>query len=1026
MSTFKRFVLCLAISLAGFAAYAQQITVTGTVTSSADKLPIIGATVFEVGTVNGTATDINGAFTLNVNPGAKIEFSSIGYTTVELVAAPEMNVVLDEDSKMLDEVVVTGYTVEKKSDLTGSVSVVKMKDIADVPTGNVLSALNGRVAGVNVTTDGAPGGGNTAMHVRGTTTINNSSPLYVIDGVMTRDNVGSILASNDVESIQVLKDAASAAIYGAQAANGVIIITTKRAKNGEVKVDLNMSLSAQTFTTNYKLLNAQQWGEAYWQAFKNTNGGATPSSLVYGNGPEPVLNTTTPYYTAPNGETWTASDTDWLGQMYKTALMQNYSATISRGGKYGSTSLSMSYIGQDGLLKKTDYKRINTRLTSDFNFWDGRFTVGESISVNYWKQHFNEGGIEETLVAMHPAQPVYSDWGGYGGGYMDVFNDKPNPVRLQDNQGNNRHTNWRIFGNVYAQLEPVKNLFIKTNFGVNYYSSLNSEFTPAWREASRVEALNSLTVRNNQSLQWVWSNTINYVFTRDKHSLTLLGGMEMKRNYGEHIMGTGKGLTIENIDYRYLDRVTTGKDVSNLASYYSMISYFARANYSYDGKYLASVTVRRDASSRFGKKNNAGVFPSVSAGWRISSEQFMERSRDWLSDLKLRVSWGLNGNDEIDNEATYTKYLMSLNGASYNISGDNQTLAPGVFKDYLGNPLLKWEQTRQVNVGLDAAFLNNRLTFSFDYYHKKTSGMLFQPPYAGVIGEGGYTFENCIGMNNQGVEFLIGWRETRESGVSYEFSFNGSLYRNKITSLPESIKYTFGGGTPTHSIIGQPLGSWMGYKTSGVFRTQAEVDEYMETYNVQLGQPGVGRIRYEDVNSDGIINTADQTWLGSDNPAFSAGLNISVGYKGFDIAAFFNGMVRQAWNNSKFYTDLWQGWNGNHSTRLLGAMKAWDNFQQTGVYNSKTPALTLVDANNETRSSQFYIENGNFIKLKTLTIGYTLPQHLTQKARMNRVRFYVQGENLFTLTKYTGADPEGLGYVYPLPRTFTFGINIGF
>lgn len=848
----------------------------------------------------------------------------------------------------------------------------------------------------------------------------------MIDGVQTRDNVGSILASGDVESIQVLKDAASAAIYGAQAANGVIIITTKRAKSGEVKVDFGASLSAQTFSTNYKLLNAQEWGDVYWQAYKYSNGGATPNSIIYGNGPEAVLNTTTPYYTAPDGETWTASDTDWLKTMYKTALMQNYSLTISKGDKYGSSSLSVNWIDQDGMLKNTDYKRFNTRLTSDYKFFDGKLQIGESVAINRWTQHLNQAGIEEQLVAMHPAEPVYSDRGGWGGGYMDVLNDKSNPVRLQENQKNNRHTYWRIFGNIYAQLEPVKNLFIKTNLGVNYYNDFNSEFVPSWTESTRTVATNELTVRNNQSLQWVWSNTANYLMDIGKSSFNFLLGAEIKRNYGEHLQGYGTGLVIEDKDYRYLDQVTGGKNVSNLASYYSMVSFFGRANYSYDGKYLASVTVRRDASSRFGSNNNAGVFPSVSAGWRLSKEDFMKGTRSWLSDLKLRASWGMNGNDEIDNEATYTKYLASLDGASYNLSGDNTTLSSGAFKSYLGNPDLKWEQTRQLNFGVDASLLDDRLTFAFDWYDKKTTDMLYQPPYAGVIGEGGYTFENCISMKNRGVEFILGWRDTMENGLGYDIAFNGSMYSNEITDLPESIWYTFGGGTPDHSIVGHPFGSWMGYKTDGVFRTQAEVDEYVKRYSVELGAPGVGRIRYKDVNGDGKINTADQTWLGSDRPRFSGGLNISLSYKGFDASLFFNGMVRKAWNNSKYYTDLFQCWQGNHSTRLLDALKAWKHYESTGVYDSKTPALTAVDNNNESRSSEFYIENGNFIKLKTFTIGYSLPSSIVEKIRVSRARVYIQGENLFTITRYTGADPEGLGYTYPLPRTFTAGISIGF
>ena len=1000
-----------------------QTEIHGTVTDPTGET-VIGATVMEKGTSNGTVTDFDGNFTLKVAPGKTLVFSYVGFQTMEVAAADGMQVQLQEDANELNEVVVTGYTSEKKADLTGSVSVVKMKDIADVPTGNVLSSLNGRVAGVNITTDGTPGGGSTSTLVRGTTTINNSSPLYVIDGIMTRENVGSILSSNDVESIQVLKDASSAAIYGAQAANGVIIITTKRAKKGEVHIDFDASLTAQKFVTNYDLLNAQQWGDVYWQAYKYSNG-TTPSSLVYGNGENAQLNTTTPYYTNPEtGETFTATSTDWLKTMHKTALMQNYSLTLSKGSENGSSSLSLNWIDQDGLVKETDYQRFNARVTSDYHFLDNKLRVGESVAINRWKEHVTAGGLEELLVAIHPAIPQYGSQGGWGGGYIDVLGDKANPLRLQQNESENRHEYWRVFGNVYLEVEPIKALVLRSNFGVNYYDGKQSMFVPKWTESARSVDNNELTSRNDYALDWVWTNTAAYTLTKGGHTANFLAGMEAKRRKTELLLGYGTGMTIEDINYRYLNTTTSGARNEGIASKYSMVSYFGKVNYSFEGRYLAAFTLRRDASSRFGKNHNSGVFPSVSGGWRISDEKFMEKTRSWLNDLKLRASWGVNGNDEIDNEATYTKYLVDLARASYNLSGNNTTLTPGALRDYTGNANLRWEQTRQVNIGFDAMFLKNRLSVAFDYFWKNTKDMLFQPPYAAVQGEGGYTWENCVAMKNRGYEIVIGWHDRLENGLTYGIDFNAAAYKNKITELPQSIYYTFGNGTPDHSAVGQPFNSWMGYKTDGVFRTQQEVDEYRAQYDVQIGDPQVGRIKYLDVNGDGKINTADQTWLGCDQPKFTAGLNLSAAWKGFDVALFFNGMKRKAWNNSKYYTDLFQLWTGNHSTRLLNALHAWENYEETGVYNSSTPALTLVNSNNEDRSSDFYVEDGSFIKLKTFTLGYTLPQQLVSKAHISRARVYFQMQNVFTITDYTGADPEGLGYTYPLPRTFTFGLSV--
>lgn len=1018
----RAFLFTLLFTMVCMVMQAQSLQVEGTVISKSDGEPIIGATILEKGTTNGTITDFDGKFTLSVNQEAEITFSYVGFKSQTLKAQGVLNVVLEEDSEVLQEVVVTGYMTEKKASLTGSVAVVKMKDVADVPTGNVMSALQGRVAGMNITTDGTPGGMNTGALVRGTTTINNSAPLYVIDGVQTRDNIASILSSNDVESIQVLKDAASAAIYGAQAANGVIIITTKRAKEGDVRVNFDMSLTAQTFATGFDMLDAQQWGDVYWQAYYNDYG-AYPSSAVYGNGNKAVLQE---YYYDQDGVKIRTGNTDWTKEIYSTALMQNYNLSLSKGFKDGNASLTMNYMDQDGLCRNTDFQRFNTRLTSDFRFVDNKVRIGESVSVNYWTRHLNPSGIEEAVIAQHPAIPVYDENGNYAGGYVDILGDKPNLIRLTDNEANNRHKYWRIFGNAYLEIEPVKRLIFKSNFGLNYYNEFNSTFVPSWQEASRVVDTNELSVTHNYSLQWIWSNTLNYSFDINKHSFNLLAGMEAKKEFGESLSGYGRGLVIEDLDYRYLDAVTSGQTVGNNVSEYALVSYFAKVNYDYADKYLVSGTLRRDASSRFGMNHNSAIFPSASVGWRISSENFMQKTQDWLTDLKIRASWGINGNDMIDNTATYDKFAMSLQNSSYNISGDGVTLAPGVYKTHSANNDLRWEQTEQWNIGIDAAFLNNRLSLSLDYFNKNTTDMLVERPYIGVIGEGGYYWYNGVSMKNNGFEGTFTWRD-HVKDFNYDISVNLSYYQNEVTDLPEDIYYTYGGGNGTDkSLVGQPYGSWMGYKTDGIFHTQAEVDAYNQQYDVQLGKPGVGRIRYVDVNGDGVINTSDQTWLGSDQPKLIAGLNLGASWKGFDLSLFFNGMIRDAYNNSKFYTDLFQLWTGNHSTRLLDAMNAWEAYKQTGVYDCEVPSLTTVDNNNESRVSEFFIEDGSFIKLKTLTLGYTFPEKVTKKLHLNNARVYFQAQNLFTLTHYTGADPEGLGYTYPQPTTYTFGLSVGF
>ena len=1011
----------LMLWIVAFAAHAQNITVKGNVVSATDAEPLIGASVVSsVQESLGTITDFDGNFTIDVPEGSSLTISYIGFVSVTVKAAPQLNIELKEDAETLSEVVVVGYSTEKKSDLTGSVSVIKMKDVADMPTGNVMQSLQGRVAGMTVTTDGTPGGLSTATSIRGASSFRSDAngPLYVIDGVMTRENPGTIINSNDVESVQVLKDAASASIYGAQAANGVIIITTKRAKKGEASVTFDASLTMQTYTSGLDLLDANQWGDVYWSAYKYAHNGATPASSVYGNGATAKLQT----YQNLNGADVLPQTTDWEDQIHRTALMQTYSIGLQKGAENGSSSLSLSWLDHDGIVKGTDFKRLNSRFSSDYGFLDNRLKAGGNVAVNWWTSHDMPGGIEENAVKQHPAKAVYDVEGVYVDQIYDILGDTPNAMRLIENAAANKNEYWRVFGNAYLQVEPIKNLIVKTNFGVNYYNETHKTFEPAWLR----DTVNKLTQSTSKNQDWVWTNTAQYNFDLDKHSFMALAGFESKKYHNENFFGYGTGLQIEDPNYLYLSNVTANKNVGAGASNYSMVSGFGKLNYTYDNKYLVSFTLRRDASSRLSKDHNYDWFPSVSAGWRLSQESFMEPTQSWLSNLKLRGSWGINGNDLIDNEAFYAKYLMSLDRGSYNMSGDGTTLSPGAYRIRTTNPDLKWEKTYQTNVGVDAGFLNNALSVSLDYFYKETKDMLVEKPYIATIGEGGYCWYNGGEMTNQGFEGQINWRGNITSDFSYDLGFNFTYSKNKVTDLLEDIYYTYGGGYTGHTLVGQSLGSWMGFKTDGVFKTQAEVDEYRQKYQVEFGSPAVGRIRYVDVDGDGKINYNDRTWLGCDLPKAQFGFTVGAQWKGFDLNMFFSAIIRDAFNNSKYYTDLFQCWNGNHGTRLLEAAQAYDRFLQTGVYDSETPAPTTDNSNNEHEVSEFHIENGSFLRLKTLTLGYTIPKALQEKAKIQNARIYLQAQNLFTITGYSGADPEGLGYPYALPRQFTMGFQLGF
>ncbi len=984
-----------------------QSSIKGHVYSAADRQPIAGAAIIETNNpANGTTTNANGEFTLVANYGTTVTISCLGYKRQTVKISGSNTFFLEEEINELEELVVTGYTAEKRADIIGSVSVVKMSDIKDIPTGNVMTALQGRIPGMQISTNGAPGGVGYSVQIRGITTINDSSPLYVIDGVQTRGHLSTILNANDIESIQVLKDAASSAIYGSKASNGVIIITTKRGQKDRVTVEFSAQLSAQTIANRLNMLNARQWGEVYWQASKND--GITPSHPVYGSGDVPVI---PEFIDSSNNQR--ASDTDWQDEGYGTGFMQNYNISVSKGTERGSSSLGINYIDDKGMLKYTEFKRINIKLNSDYNFLNNRLRIGENLNLSRYTESLAPSGIHELLISQHPLIPVHTEDGNWGG-YVSSLSDMNNPIRMMEESRDNTSGNWRALGNLFIEVEPLKNLILRSSLSIDYRNGFSRAFTPKWKEGTRENAQNSLDINNNYEYEWIWSNTVTYDIKLKDHSISLLAGLEAKSYRTEYLTGKRTDFLIQTPEYLYLNAGAGTQTNTNGASEYAMFSQFGKISYNYKEKYLFSSTLRRDASSRFGSQNNAGLFPSVSAGWRISRENFMSGLK-FLSDLKLRASWGKNGNDLVDNEATYSKFYLNNDNASYDIIGSDNSVSSGVIKTRSANNMLQWEVTTQTNIGIDAALFDNRLMISFDWWNKNTDDMLIDRPYIGVIGEGGTYSYNGASLNNKGFEGIITWRD-RIRDFRYEVTFNFSRFRNEITSLPEDIYYTWGGGNGVDkSIVGQPYGSWFGYRTDGLFRTTEELDNGVE----QPGK-GLGRIRYVDLYADNMINDKDREWLGSANPKFSGGLNVAMAYKQFDLSFFLSGMIRDVWNNSKFYTDFFQLWPGNHGTNLL---KAWN---ETTNFDSDIPALTLQDLNNEGRVSNYFIENGSFLRMKSLQIGYTLPQHLAKKIAMNSARIYFQVQNVFTITNYSGVDPEVLGYDYPLPRTFTLGINIGF
>jgi len=1013
-------------------ATAQGIEVKGTVVSSEDGMPLPGASVIVSGTSNSTSTDLDGNFTLaNVAPTAVLSVSYIGFITQTIAAQPTVAVTLKSDNKELEAVVLTGYSTQKKTDIIGAVAVVDMKALNKQVAPNPIQALQGRVAGVRVTTDGSPSGANTNVVIRGVGTLNNTSPLLVIDGVPTKAGMHE-LNPNDIETIQVLKDASSASIYGSRASNGVIIITTKKGKNGKMRINFNNYTAISNFANRTKVLNAQQYGQALWQA--NVNDGIDPNSnnvsyqFDWGvvNG-KPTLNKVLVPEYLDAAHTLKSSNTDWYDAISHTGIAQSYDFSVSNGTDKGSYLFSLAYYDNKGIVNTTEYKRISARMNSSYKYFDGALTVGENFTLNRNGEVSDPGVLDPALRAL-PIIPVRTVNGQGWGGPVGGMNDRQNPARLLEYNKDNGYKYLRLFGNAYADLELIKNLHIRSSFGIDYgyYNkrSLQRSYVSGYLHNDQT----SVTIDQSVSDKWTWTNTAQYNVSLGKHNVNLLAGTEMYRDVFDNTTLRKNDFILETPDYMYPDAGTGESFTSGTSTQYKLLSFFGKAEYDYDGRYLASATIRRDGSSRFGKNNRFGTFPAVSAGWRISREKFVQDKAKFISDLKLRAGWGQTGNQEISNTAIYSLYLANYAGGSptwatsygtaYDMSGANNGQLPsGFIATQTGNDDLKWETTTQTNVGLDFGFFDQKLSGSVDYYIKKTKDILVQPPYLGAIGEGGNRYVNGASMENKGWEVSLGYRDETSGGFTYDISGNFSANKNKITQLPSAVRNSYGGNGLDDNILGRPINSMYGYVADGLFRTQEEVDSSAE----QPGK-GLGRIRFADLNGDGVVDTKDRTWIGNPNPGFNYGLNVTLGYKAFDFTMFWEGIGDvDVINTKKYQTDFWSvdDVGSNKGTRLLNAWSV-DNPK------SSIPALTTVDRNAESRFSTYYVEKGDYLKLRVLQLGYNLPKSLLEKYSMESLRLYVSGQNLLIIDakNFTGVDPESPAYGYPLPMTFTLGLNL--
>lgn len=1030
----KRFVLNAILLFAmAIAAQAQSITVQGVVVSATDSEPLIGASVVssEKGAV-GTATDFDGRFTIAVPQGSSLTVTYVGYKPVTLKAAPEMTIKLSEDTELLEEVVVVGYSTQKKADVTGAITAVNVDDIAKQNENNPVKALQGRVPGMNISADGNPSGAST-VRIRGIGTLNNNDPLYIIDGVPTKSGMHE-LNGNDIESIQILKDAASASIYGSRAANGVIIITTKKGKG--LKVTLDASVAASFYANRMKVLNAEQYGRAMWQAYVNEGQDPNTNALGYhfdwgydASG-YPVLNGISMSKYLDSNNTTPAGDTDWFDETTRTGIVQNYNFSVSGSTDKLSSFFSLGYYKNLGIIKYTDFDRISARFNTEYKPIENRLTIGEHFTLSRTTEVQAPGGFTQNILQFNPSLPVYTEDGEFAGP-VGGYPDRENPLARLKRNKDNRYTYWRLFGDAYANLDFGRGFSARTTFGIDYSQKKQRIFTYPITEGTMANATNGVEAKQEHWTRWMWNAVASYNKDFGRNHVDALAGIELIRESSEWFSGYKEDFAILNPDYMWPDAGTGTAMAYGSGEGYSLVSFFGKVNYSFDSKYLAGVTLRHDGSSRFGKNNRYATFPSFSLGWRINNETFM-KDVQWVSELKPRFSWGQTGNQEISNNARYSIYVPQYSGdtwggggygTSYDIAGSNggSNLQSGFKRNQMGNFDIKWETTTQYNAGADFAFLKNRLHGSLDWYYKKTTDILVQMVGIAAMGEGTTQWINAGEMLNKGLELNIGWRDNTSWGLTYEVTGNISTYTNEITALPTTVAAngTFG-GNGVESVIGHPMGAQVGYVADGIFRSQDEVDNHA----TQEGA-APGRIRWRDLDGNGVINEKDQTWIYDPTPAFSYGLNVYIQYKNFDFTMFWQGVQGvDVISDLKKETDLWSGLNIGFLNKGQRLLDAWTPQNP----DSTIPALARTDVNNEKRVSTYFVEDGSFLKLRNVQLGYVFPKSITSKLHMDKLRIYLSAQNLLTIKSknFTGVDPENANYGYPIPVNITFGLNVNF
>ncbi|WP_347164500.1 TonB-dependent receptor [Phocaeicola vulgatus] len=986
----------------------QAKTVTGTVTDVSGE-PIIGANIRIKGTTTGTITDIDGNFSIKAEPQSVIEVSYIGYLTQETVINNQKSIrfLLKEDTKTLDGVVVIGYGVQKKADLTGSVANINTEKLNTQSNANIGQALQGKIAGVDIVSQGGAPGSGTRIMVRGIGTLNNASPLYIVDG-MYMNSIDHI-NPNDIASIDVLKDASSAAIYGSRAANGVIIVTTKEGSNTEGKpiIDLSVNLGISTASKFLDMLDAKGWAEV-----------TTIARQAIG---KPALDMATDLANKP--------DNDWQDIMFRPALMQNYNLSVKGGGKYSTYYTGLGYFNQDGIVKGTNYQRYNIQSKNDYK--RGIFSAGTNliISFSHDKPLHQElrGGMIGTILQSVPTLEKYDDTreGGYGGTYGDVVNI-PHPLAIIDDNIMDRYNeNVKIFANLYAQIELFKGLKYKLNLTPDFSFERYKNYLNKYDFGLATNSITQLTERQRRRRNILVENLLTFDRTFGEHKISALAGYTYQDSRFRHIQAYGEGLPqgLEEIDAATTNRSNEGNSWRSV-----LTSILGRVFYSYQNKYLFTATIRRDGSSKFGKNNRYGYFPSFSLGWNVAEEKFMENVH-WLDQLKLRGGYGVLGNQEIDN---YQYSSTITTGINY--PDGNGGLLQGAFPKNFANPDIKWEETAMTNVGIDFMAFNNRLSLTADYYVKNTKDILLTVPIPISSGGANDPIRNAGKIRNNGFEFNLGWMDQPNPDISYGINLIGSFNKNKVIAMGSESGSIKGGSTnqnitTSETKAGYPIGGYWLISTAGYFNSQEEVDAYAKDGKKIQPAAEPGDIKFVDANNDGVINDDDRVFQGSPFPDFTFALNGNMRYKNFDLSIGLQGVLGNKIYNATRQTleDVTKG-----SNFLASCLDYWTPENK----NASHPRLTWDDPNRNTRAeSDRYLENGSYLRLRSVQLGYTFPQTWF-KGAIQHARVYINAENLFTITSYSGYSPDvnadnanyrGFdNFIYPTNRTFMLGLNVTF